>query len=225
VTVTAVGFVPSAPLLVPAVAAGSAGLDEELRTACRQVVTELCAGAEAVVVAAAVSPGGVWDGDHTWGFEGFGVVRSPASARPRLPWPLGIGAWLLDDAAWSGARRYVGIDASLDDNGGPDTATAILAVGDGSARRTEKAPGHLDPRAERFDVEVERLIAAGDVAGLGAIDGDLAAELMCGGLTVWRWLSHVVGDRPVRHAEVLMHVAPYGVGYFVGSWSFRPGSL
>ena len=104
--IAAVGFIPSAPLLVPAVAGGSAALDADLREACRSVVRTVCeTDADAVVVAATWQDAARWPSDATWGFEGFGVVREPADDRPRLPWPLGLGAWFLDDAGWDGLAR------------------------------------------------------------------------------------------------------------------------
>jgi len=55
-------------------------------------------------------------------------------------------------------------------------------VADGSARRTEKAPGHLDDRAEGFDAQVEKALAAGDPELLKALDVNLAEALLVGGM-------------------------------------------
>jgi hypothetical protein len=219
-TLQIVAFVPAAPLLVPAVAGGSAPADEELRAACRSVAASLVAADPGrIVVAAGWPAGGSWDDAHTWGFEGFGVQRQPADDRPRLPWPLGIGAWLLDDVGWTGARSYVaadGVGSGLDDD------TALLVVGDGTARRTEKAPGHLDDRAEAYDAEIARCLRDGDIAGLGGLDPELGAELMCGGLAVWHWLVTSLAGHSVAAAELLADTAPYGVGYFAATWTLTP---
>jgi hypothetical protein len=214
--VTAVAFVPSAPLLVPAVAAGSADLDADLRRAALAAVSRAVHDRprEAVVVAPTATAG-EWDENRTWGFEGFGVDRWPPDARSRLPWPLGIGAWLLDECGWSGTRRYVGLAGDGARNAADDIA--IIAVGDGSARRSERAPGHLDGRAQGFDDHVADCLASGDSAGLASIDPVLAEALMCPSVAVWGWVASGV-DRPV-HAELLAHLAPYGVGYFVALWS------
>jgi hypothetical protein len=218
--VAAVGFVPAAPLLVPEVAGGSAQLDAELRDACRSAVRRLCeAGADAVVVAATWREATSWPDDGIWDFTGFGVTGRGDDARPRLPWPLGIGAWLLDDAGWAGGRRYVSVGA---DGRSPAAfgagRVAVLVVGDGSARRTEKAPGHLDERAEGFDAAAARAIATGDPAALEALDPELAAELMSAGAPAWRWLAGELGSRAVVEAELTSDTAPYGVGYLVGWW-------
>jgi hypothetical protein len=219
VKVTSVGFIPAAPLLVPAIAGGSAGLDDDLRRACFAVAKRLTADAPPeVVVVAPTQPTGEWDESRTWDFVGFGVPRSGPVDRPRLPWSLGIGAWLLDEVGWSGSRRYVGVDdaAMADEQAAGDVA--VLAIGDGSARRTEKAPGHLDVRAEPYDNEIARLLASGDAVGLATVDRELGDELMCAGRPVWRWLGSLIGTRNVESAELLVHAAPYGVGYFVAEW-------
>lgn len=218
--VTAVGFVPAAPLLIPEVAGGSAGIDADLRTACRSVVARLVATRpEAIVVAAGWTSGDSWPSDGTWSFHGFGVERRDTGEQPVLPWPLGIGAWLLDDAGFTGRRGFVTV--------GPDAAAhfaigepsiGLLVVGDGTARRTEKAPGHLDPRAEGFDAAIAAAIAGGDVPALGDLDAALGADLLCSGAPVWRWLASALAGHDVAEAELLADTAPYGVGYFAGFW-------
>jgi hypothetical protein len=219
VTVRTVGFVPMAPLLVPAVAGGSARLDDDLRRACLVVAKRLTADAPSeVVVAAPTDPPGEWDERHTWDFVGFGVPRTGPLDRSRLPWSLGIGAWLLDEVGWSGPRRYIGVDGTVMAGDEPSGDVAVLVLGDGSARRTEKAPGHLDVRAEPFDNEIARLLASGGVVGLATIDGELGDELLCAGRPVWRWLGSLIGSRAVVSADLLAHTAPYGVGYFVAYW-------
>jgi hypothetical protein len=225
VSLSAVAFVPAAPLLVPEVAGGSAELDAALRKASIDVVTRaLARRPEQVVVVAGVPNAGQWSADSTWDFAGFGVSRRPADARLRLPWQLGIGAWLLDECGWKGPRRYVGVDGS---RGGLvaakdlfDGATSIVVVGDGSACRSERAPGHLDDRAEAFDRTVADALARGDAARFGDLDPRLAEELMCGGAASWRWIAAALdGEMPID-ADLLSCVAPYGVGYFVALWSF-----
>ncbi len=216
---TAVGFVPSAPLLVPDVAGGSATLDAELRESCREVVRRLASAADdAITVVAPLSAATTWTAGATWGFEGFGVARRPHDPRPRLPWPLAIGDWLLDDVGWSGERRYVGVAADGSAMNDVVRSRAVLAVGDGSARRTEKAPGHFDDRAEAFDATIAAAIAAGDLAGLRSLDATLAADLLCAGAPVWRWLAGTLADRQVTESDLLADAAPYGVAYFAGFW-------
>ncbi|HVV74981.1 MAG TPA: hypothetical protein VHC43_03020 [Mycobacteriales bacterium] len=217
--VRVVAFVPAAPLLVPQVAAGSADLDAGLREACVCVARRLTTAAEAgVTIVAPVAAGASWPANATWGFEGFGVAREPSDERPRLPWPLGIGDWLLDVIGWTGERHYVGVTPDSGTTGAAEIDAALLVVGDGSARRTEKAPGYLDERATGFDEVVATAIRAGDNAALGSIDQALADDLLCAGAPVWRWLSTRIGAGSVVEAELLADTAPYGVGYFAGWW-------
>jgi hypothetical protein len=219
-TVGAVAFVPSAPLLIPEVAGGSAGQDAELRAASIDVVSRALGQGDvrSAVVVAATAAGGEWDGSTPSSFAGFGVGGvAHTVAGSTLPWQLGIAAWLLDQCEWSGPRRYIGLagDAPID----LEKPTAVIAVGDGSACRVERAPGHLDPRAEAFDAAIADCLAQGDAKALAAIDEGLAEALLCDTVPVWRWLAAATEGRSVVDADLAMHVAPYGVGYFAALWS------
>lgn len=55
--------------------------------------------------------------------------------------------------------------------------TGLLVMGDGSARRSVRAPGHLYPRAATFDAETEHAFREGDFDALLAISPGLAREL------------------------------------------------
>ena len=73
--------------------------------------------------------------------------------------------------------------SALDDLPGP---VAVLAVGDGSARRTVKAPGYLDAAAEPFDAAVAAALATGDADALAALDAAEGARLLAAGVPTWR---------------------------------------
>jgi hypothetical protein len=227
VSIRRVAFVPSAPLLVPAVAAGSASLDEALRSASLDAVRVAIAGVpDQVLIVAAVAVTAEFPQGASWDFHGFGVPRGAGAGKSVLPWPLGIGAWLLDEAGWTRPRRYLGV--APDDPMGiappeADKDLAVIVVGDGSACRTEKAPGYLDERAAAFDADVVSCLASGDIAGLRAIDRGLAAELLCAGWAPWQWLSSAVEGGTVSEAELVTHIAPYGVAYLVANWVLAPG--
>lgn len=90
-----------------------------------------------------------------------------------------------------------------------------LVVANGSAMRTEKAPGHFDERAAAFDEVIGRALRAGDAASLRSVDVGLAREL-------WADVDALVG-LPDDLGEVTeVHVdyddAPYGVQYWVVRW-------
>jgi aromatic ring-opening dioxygenase LigB subunit len=92
----------------------------------------------------------------------------------------------------------------------------LLVMGDGSARRSEHAPVHLHPRAEVFDKAVAKAFQDTDVEVLAALDPDLAAVLQAAGRAPWQVLAGAVSG---LRGELLYDAAPYGVGYFVASFT------
>jgi len=98
--------------------------------------------------------------------------------------------------------------------------TALLVMGDGSARRTLKAPGYLDNRATAFDAEVERAVRDSDLGALQRLDQHLARDLLATGWPAWQVLSGALQDLAPA-TEVLYCHAPFGVGYLVAY--LRPG--
>ncbi len=223
-TLLAAAVVPAAPLLVPALAAGSAGVDGALRAEVLDTVRWLADGPGEIVVVAPAPLTGPAAG--TWDWSGFGVAARGPGGGPALPAALAVGAWLLAEVAPDRPATLVGVS----ERDAPEHCAALgarlardqvrlLVVGDGSARRTEKAPGHLDARAAGFDADVERALDAADPAALLALDPVLARELMAAGRPAWQVLAGAAaGDwaGAVRLAD-----APYGVGYLVARWS-RP---
>jgi hypothetical protein len=143
----------------------------------------------------------------------------PLPAFADLPLPLAIGSYLLDRAGWSGPRRSATVTASgqpvppLDDAA---VRTALLIMGDGSARRGEKAPGYLDLRAAPFDDAVATALGAADTEALAALDTDLAGELLVAGVGPWKLLGGLGGS---WQAELLYAGDPFGVAYFVAAWT------
>ena len=93
----------------------------------------------------------------------------------------------------------------------------LLVVANGSATRTEKAPGHFDERAAAFDSAIGEALGKGDPAGLAGIDVALAEEL-------WAMpdadVLRTLADRgsAVATAHVDYDDAPYGVQYWVMRW-------
>ncbi|MEO3768694.1 hypothetical protein ABGA99_36235, partial [Streptomyces sp. B5E4] len=94
----------------------------------------------------------------------------------------------------------------------------LLVMGDGSARRTQKAPGYYDERAAGFDAEAARALGAADTTALAALDAELAADLQARGRACWQVAAGAAEDATLRGA-LLYDEAPYGVGYFVATWS------
>jgi hypothetical protein len=212
-------------LLLPAVAGRAAAEITALREACADAVAGMLAGRPdaVVVVGDGVPPGVRFGAGDAGDLRGFGVdLEIPFSARTlpdgrRLPLPHTIGAWLLDQAGYSGLRVGVGQDdlaGALADCPGP---VGILAMGDGSARRTLKAPGYLDPAAGPFDAAVAAALRTGDPATLAALDPVEGERLLAAGVPTWRAVGAALAGRPVR-AALLHEGAPFGVGYLVAGW-------
>lgn len=223
-----VAFCPAAPLLLPVVAGRAADATADLRAACADVVGALLAvGPEVVVVVGAVpgSADGVRYGAGDVGtLHGLGIpVEVPFESRGRpggrrLPLAHTIGAWLLSEAGCAATRLGVGPGGLADVLPGLPGPTAVLVVGNGSARRTLKAPGYLDPGAGPFDATVSAALAAGDAAALSALDAAEGERLLADGVPAWRSVGRVLSGRPVA-ARLRYDDAPFGVGYLVADWS------
>lgn len=104
----------------------------------------------------------------------------------------------------------VGAEESAED------PTGTLVVGNGSAKRTPKAPGHFDERAEVFDDDLRRALLEPVPGALTGIDERLAEELWAD-LAGIRALADLL--TPAHRAEVAYDDAPYGVQYWVVCWS------
>jgi hypothetical protein len=133
-------------------------------------------------------------------------------------------AWLLEEP---GARVLTGGFPSGERIGRhllADNVTAgpgLLVVGSGSAKRTEKAPGHFDPRAEGFDAVVGRALAAGDRDAIDGIDSGEGGELWADVEDIKALGADRGGQFEVTSAEVDYDDAPYGVQYWVVRWQCR----
>jgi hypothetical protein len=90
---------------------------------------------------------------------------------------------------------------------------SYLVVANGSATRTEKAPGHLDERAEAFDAALGRSLRDGSPS----VDTALAAELWADVEAISRLAE--LGE--LGPARVDLDDAPYGVQYWVMRWDVR----
>jgi aromatic ring-opening dioxygenase LigB subunit len=94
---------------------------------------------------------------------------------------------------------------------------AMVVLGDGSARHTEKAPGYLDVRAAGFDEAVAAAFATGDVDALLGLDAGLARDLMVAGRAPWQVLAGAAAGRSWTMTSSME--IPYGVAYHVAAWT------
>jgi hypothetical protein len=98
-------------------------------------------------------------------------------------------------------------------------ATTLLVVADGSACRTEKAPGHLDDRASAVDddiVDAIRGSADGGLERLLDLDPTLCAELLVAGRAPLQVLAAAVtGEGPAPTVVSCEVSDPFGVLYVI----------
>lgn len=93
---------------------------------------------------------------------------------------------------------------------------AVLVIGNGSARRSEKAPGYLDDRSHAFDADIGSALRLPDPGALAAVDRALADELLAD-VDSMGWLGAEV--LTPRHRSVMLYDDdPYGVQYWVARW-------
>jgi len=226
-------------MIVPEVAGGAAGELDVLRAACGDAMATLgAAGARQIVVFGADTANTSYDPPQRGSLRPWGVdldvslgPHDPLESRT-LPLSLVIGAWLL--------RRHpprqpvvvnmqgIAHDATPEEcrNFGeccaPDGPWALLVMGDGSASRGITSPGYDDRRAVPYDDAVARAFADVDVSALLALDPDLSAELKVAGRPAWQAAAGAVAAAGGSWAGDLSYYdAPYGVSYFVATWSRR----
>jgi hypothetical protein len=257
--IVAAAICPSPPLLASRLT-GQADVLPELRAASTAAVGRLLDAAPdvvAVVGPAETTGPGSPDGQPDLAsfapalrrgrpLAGNGKRAGRTAVAPPLPLALGIGTLLLDAVGYSGPRALHGI--AEDEPAAACLAigrriaasaprVALLAVGDGTARRSESAPGYLDERAAPFDAAVERAVRDGDLPAIAALDPALAADLLAVGRPAWQALAGALsaGHPPApRRAsgeqsagflaaagrpktEILYSDAPLGVAYLVAT--------
>jgi len=225
---------PPAPLLVPALAPGAPAAVENLRAHVAAAVADLVAAEPSqVVVVAGADTAGRWGSNSGGTFAAYGVASTSGGPDRTLPLSLTLGAFLLDQADWSGDRSYLAVptDASACDcdrtgrelAGGPETA-ALLILGDGSVKRSTAAPGYFDDRAAGFDRTVSKALADGDAEALLHLDAVLTDQLWVSGRAPWQVLAGAAALAQQQGASVTAQLrydeAPLGVGYLLADWVF-----
>lgn len=207
------------PLLVPAIAFDRVEANTELLDACERTVRAVANSAEQVVVVAPALPGGT-TGDHdpdlSVSFHGFGVDDPPH--RPSLPWPLGLGAWLLDCCDYLGPRRYIAVGPGDRIDLGEATNVGLLVLGDGSACSDPRSRPPHDDQATEWDHRLGALLEAADVGGMAALDPKTAEPLISSAAITWPIAAQLLGERRWR-SDLRYDAAPHGIRYWVALWS------
>ncbi len=206
-----------------------------LREVCRETVRAAVAGAERVVLLGGADSARTWDPALPPPVHRYGGPR-PATGNA-LPLSLGVGRRLLDEVGWTGAVEPVSVawDATAADAEGlardlvaRPGRLAVLTLGDGSARRGPTAPGFIDERSFGFDDAIADALARGDAQALLGLDPRLGQELMVLGRAAFAVLGALALAHPagpgVVAPELRYRDDPFGVSYFVATWSFRPAA-
>jgi hypothetical protein len=217
---------PPAPLL----ARELTGLDPvipELRQASAAALERLVRSAPEVI--AIVGPGArtaTWPSSARLNLGAFAPALGSRVGRtdPPLPLSLGLGGRLLDEAGYQGPRllRSVGHDEPAEgclrlgaDLSRRGDRVGLLIMADGSACRSVRAPGYLNPAAAGFDAALERAVRSGDLGPLRTMDQALARDLLAAGRPGWQVLAGAMPGRDLA-SEILYAGDPFGVFYLVG---------
>ena len=222
----AAAFVPTPPLLVPEIGGGTARLDDGLRRACHAAVRRLLdADVDELVLVGTAGHEGLVDG--SWDWRGFGRPLPDPPPAKRLPLALAIGSWLVDACGASTTRHCRAVTAASTPSDcaalGRELVTGagrigLLICGDGSACRTDKAPGSFDPAAEAWDTAAVSALRDADPAALLALDAELGRRLLAAGRAPWQVLAGAAADGTFG-ATIDWADAPYGVMYVAGTWT------
>lgn len=220
----AIALIPSAPVLVPELAGAATAEVADLRAAVLSAASALpprwiavgAGRADAVIAPSAVGT-----------FAGYGADVRVALSRDadgpvtELPLTALIAGWVraqvdaaavavrdCADAGASAVHRGAALRAEID---AEREQIGVLIVADGANTLTPSAPGGHDPESVARQAALDDALAAGDVGAL--IERASGAV----GQGPYRVLAGLVGEEPVRARE-LYRGAPYGVGYFAGTW-------
>lgn len=222
----AIALCPQAPVLVPELAGAAAAEVADFRRAAVAAAATL----PPRWIAVGVGPADlIIEPDTRGSFAGYGadvaVALSPGAPDriDALPLCALFAGWLrgqanpkarvevrvyeaTQDGATAlahGAALRAEIDAAAEPVG-------VLILADGAHTLIQSAPGGHDPAAQPVQDRLDAALAAGDAGALGALPdgivGRVAYQVLAG-----------LCPRPAAATE-LMHGAPYGVGYFVGTW-------
>ena len=223
---THIAIVPSAPILVPELASGAAAELADLTAAVRCAAQDL--PARWVAIGAGPDDDRV-SSDAVGTFAGYGadvrVTFTPDSSGEVRPLPLCalIAGWVRGNVT-AGATVDVRVFA---DDLAPDIAlergralraelesaadpVGVLVVADGANTLTAAAPGGFDPDSVARQAQWDEALGTGDVATIAGLSGAL-------GRVAYQVLAGLAGPDP--KATELYRGAPYGVGYFVGTWT------
>lgn len=227
----AIALTPSAPVLVPELAGAAAAEVAPLREAALAAVATL---PKRWIVVGVGPADRVIESGARGSFAGYGVdvpvLLAPDAAATVVDLPLCAltAGWLRGQAAPDAcaAVRVFAADhdaftalgfgralrTEIDAIG---ESIGVLVVADGANTLTPSAPGGYNPDALAVQGTLDEALATGDGAALGRLP-----ELIIGRVA-YQVLAGLTEDQTYVTTE-LARGAPFGVGYFVGTWIY-PG--
>ncbi len=241
--VNQVVFIPSAPLLLPSLNPDPLPSHVALREAVLRACAPLAEASRVIVVGspgAGQHPDGsaAESGAHLYeaelpGCEPQFTGAAKADDGPFLPLALTIGRWALQAAGRSPdapldmvlATGTPGeIRGSLAEPAVRDlriaAGTALLVVGDGTATRAEKSPGHIVDGAVALDDRIATMLGEGDLGALMRLTPELDATYGLDGRCAWQAAVAMVAasGAAVEGSELIAYSDPHLVAYFVAKW-------
>jgi hypothetical protein len=239
----AAAVLPHPPLLVPELAGAATGELDPLRAACREALSVVLDAADLMVVVGGGPAWAVPAASAPGSFRAYGAdvevalptqvdLELPGLPPParldELPLSLAVAAHLLAGVDTPPRRVFA---ASVPSSLGPGAAAAIgqaltgadpaggrvglVAMGDLSACRSERAPGAFRADAAGFDASVAEALRTGKPERLLDLDPAQAGELLVAGRVPLQVLAGAWDGGPAMQGQVLYDDAPYGVGYLV----------
>lgn len=231
-------------------AAGQRGSDMgEVLAACDAAVAGLAAAEPGlIVVVGGAAASADYDGSAAGSLREYGIRYAVGTGAPVLPLSLTVGSWLLRRAglvppegpaagparparpARPGRRLWLRAVARATPAAdclrlGAAIArqaprVAVLAMGDGPARKAVGAPGAADLAADSYHAEVAAALAGADPARLARLAASLDDELMVAGRAAWQVLAGAADGERLR-GRLRCATARYEVSYLVASWDRR----
>ena len=137
-----------------------------------------------------------------------GWLRGQANAAARVQVRVYAADHDADAALDRGRALRAAIDEAADEIG-------VLVVADGATTLTQGAPGGYDPDSEPMQTALDDALATGNAAALTRLPNGII------GRVAYQVLAGLTGPNPhgANEANELERGAPYGVGYFVGTWT------
>ena len=224
--IVATAVCPAPPLLLRELSGGR-DVAADLRKACEDAVGALVAAAPDVIVVLGADARSAERVEGRIPLSAFGGPGERVPEAEALPTSLAVARRLLDDldVRLPVESGTIAFDADPGEAARRGRAIAdrperigLLVMADAGARRSLRAPGHLDERTFPVDDAIRTALAEGDPEALLDLDPVLCADLLIGGRSALQAMAHTRSGEPVAGARLLYAGDPFGVLYLVALW-------